>query len=97
MNKRAAKKARGFSIKKYKKLLREGSNQEIIVDEKGNKIIINPLKHILMNEAYKDDAKNKYLKEVLTSYKSFLKQVEEEEAAKKLNPSYEIVKEETNV
>ncbi len=90
MNKRAMKRKLGFSRGKYYEMLREGNNQEKIIDEKGNEIIINPLKHILMNEMYKDDSKNKYLKDVLTSYKAFLDQAKKEEA----EPTFEVVKEE---
>lgn len=79
MNKKATKRKRGYSLNKYKEMLREGNNQERIIDDKGNETIINPLKHILLNEPYKDDAKNKYLGDILKTYKKFLTQVKEEE------------------
>ena len=75
--KKAIKRKLGFSRNEYYKILREGSGQEkIIID--GQEINLNPLKHILMNKTYNNDEMNKYLRDVLSQYKRFLKQVNEE-------------------
>lgn len=93
--KSAIKKKRG-SRNEFYKMLRDGGTKEKIVLNGSNEVIINPLKHLLMNETYKNDDMNQYMAQVLKQYKAFMEQVKAEKAAQVASqePTYEIIKEE---
>lgn len=91
------KKMNGISRGEVFKILRDSDTKETVVLSNGSEVIINPLKHLLMNQKYDNGEMNKYLADVVKQYKSFIKQVKEEEAAKSAEPSYEIVKEEEQI
>ena len=76
--KKAIKKKFGISRKRIYEILRERGNQEVIVLDNGSEVLINPLKHILENDKYKNGDMNKYLGDVLKQYKAFMKQALEE-------------------
>lgn len=76
--KKAIKKKFGISRKRIYEILRDRGNQEVIVLDNGSEVLINPLKHILENDKYKNSDMNKYLGDVLKQYKAFVKQTMEE-------------------
>lgn len=90
--KKALKKKFGSRSEMYK-ILRESDTKESIVLKNGSAVALNPLKHLLFNERYKNDEKNKYLADIVKQYKAFIEQrIKEEKAA--AEPTYEVLENE---
>lgn len=93
--KKAIKKKLGSRNEMYK-MLRESDTKETIVLKNGSSVALNPLKHLLFNERYKNDEKNRYLADIVKQYKAFIDQrlKEDSEAVVEPEPTFEIIKEE---
>lgn len=93
--KKAIKKKLGSRNEMYK-MLRESDTKETIVLKNGSSVALNPLKHLLFNERYKNDEKNRYLADIVKQYKAFIDQrlKEDSEAVAEAEPTFEIIKEE---
>lgn len=94
MGRKSAIKKRVGSRNEMYKMLRESDTKETIILKNGSSVSLNPLKHLLFNERYKNDEKNKYLADIVNQYKAFIDQKRKEDAETKAEPSYEIIKEE---
>lgn len=93
MGRKSAIKKKKGSRNEFYKMLRDGGTREKIIIGKGNEVAINPLKHLLMNDTYKNDDMNRYMAQVLKQYKAFIEQVKAEKAATQ-EVDYEVLKDE---
>jgi hypothetical protein len=65
-------KNKGFG-KQIKKILREDVGLKTVINDKGNEIIINPLKHFLLQKQYKCDKNKEELLTIIKQYTEYLK------------------------
>lgn len=67
--------------KQTKKILREEVGLKTIINDKGNEIVINPLKHFLLQKPYKCDRNKQELLTIIKQYTEYLKTLNKGEQA----------------